>query len=125
VQLLIVDDHAGIRELIAETAKPWMSDIQHFSSSEELLATPQLLDPDCVTVDFRMQAIDGIETLERLRVLYPKAHLIMITQFDQQRNRERAHRAGAHEFISKNDIAELSTSLMRLAQRRRTDASHE
>jgi DNA-binding NarL/FixJ family response regulator len=125
VQLLIIDDHAGIRDLIADTAKEWMSDIRQFPSTEDLLATTQSLNPDCVTVDFRMHAIDGIETLERLQALYPGAHLIMITQFDQPRIRERAHRAGAHEFISKQDISELATSLMRLAERRCTGTSHE
>jgi DNA-binding NarL/FixJ family response regulator len=122
VQLLIIDDHPGIRELIADTAKPWMSDIRRFASAEDMFAASPTLDPACVTVDMRMHAIDGIEALERLRILFPRAHLIMITQFDQPRIRERARQAGAHEFFSKQDISALATSLKKLAHR--TDTSH-
>jgi DNA-binding NarL/FixJ family response regulator len=125
VQLLIIDDHAGIRDLIADTAKPWMSDIRQFSSTEDMLATSRVLSPDCVTVDLHMHAIDGIETLGRLQTMYPDAYLIMITQFDQPWIRERAQKAGAHEFLSKQEISKLATSLMGLAERRCTGTSHD
>lgn len=116
MQLLIIDDHAGIRELIADAAKPLACDIRQFASAEEAIAAGPNLNPACVTVDLRMNGMDGIEALRRLRALFPQACLIMVTQFDQPSIRSRALSAGADRFILKEHINDLFGALCRIRQ---------
>jgi CheY-like chemotaxis protein len=111
VQLLVIDDHLGTRELVAEAARPYVKDVRKFASAEEVLRRWTSYAPRCAVVDCRLLGMDGIEATRRLRALYPHMHLIMFTQFDEPRLRERALAAGADEFICKDRITELMQSL--------------
>jgi CheY-like chemotaxis protein len=111
MQLLIIDDHPGMRELIAEAARTYVKDVRMFASAEEMLQQWESFTPRCATVDWRLLGMDGIEAMRRLRTLFPSIHLIMFTQFDEPRLREHALAAGADEFICKDRLTELMQSL--------------
>jgi len=61
----------------------------------------QALRPDAVTLDITMPEMDGLQALEEILKLDPKANAVMITAAGQQDKLIRALRTGAKRFISK------------------------
>jgi len=57
--------------------------------------------PDIVLLDIWMPDIDGIETLERIRELYPGLQVIMISGHGTIETAVRATKLGAYDFIEK------------------------
>ena len=57
--------------------------------------------PDIVLLDIWMPDIDGIETLERIRELYPSVQVIMISGHGTIETAVRATKLGAYDFIEK------------------------
>jgi len=107
MRLLIVDDHAGARQLIREIFSHVTSDICECVCAEEALALCPSFHPDVVTMDYRLPGMDGISALERIRGEHPNARLILITHCTQPVIRERAQRAGADRVVTKDWLLEL------------------
>ena len=57
--------------------------------------------PDIILLDIWMPDIDGIETLERIRELYPSVQVIMISGHGTIETAVRATKLGAYDFIEK------------------------
>ncbi len=54
-----------------------------------------------VITDYRMEEMNGLEVLRRVRTLNPKAKVIMITGYPSQELEEEAVQGGVFEFITK------------------------
>ena len=59
--------------------------------------------PDLVIIDAMMPVLSGYEVCVALRDDQdgPKPHIIMLTAGGRESDRERAHEAGVHEFMTK------------------------
>ena len=57
--------------------------------------------PDIIVLDIWMPDIDGIETLKRIRELYPSVQVIMISGHGTIETAVRATKLGAYDFIEK------------------------
>ena len=57
--------------------------------------------PEIILLDIWMPDIDGIETLKRIRELYPSVQVIMISGHGTIENAVRATKLGAYDFIEK------------------------
>lgn len=114
MHILIVDDHAGVRRLIREllaecfAATPARSlTFGECASGEAALAAIEAQRPALVTVDLRMHGMGGLECVRQLRERVPLACIIVVTQFDNDRLRDRARQAGADAVVCKDDLAQL------------------
>jgi two-component system nitrate/nitrite response regulator NarL len=66
-------------------------------------------EPDVVLLDLNMPRMDGLETLPRLRILAPKAKVVVLTSGDAAYHESDAMEAGADAFIQKPmDVFELA-----------------
>lgn len=78
--------------------------------------------PDVAFVDVNMPVLDGFGFLERLRELtveYPSIAtirpLVMMSSSDEERDKERASRLGAGDFVVKpGSLAEIEESIRRV-----------
>jgi DNA-binding NarL/FixJ family response regulator len=111
MNLLIVDDHAGVRALIKDIVGTMAAQIRECASGEDAVTLCKTFSPDCVTMDLRMGAMHGLVAVQHIRQLYPAANIVVVTQFDHETLRERAQQAGADGFVTKDNLTMLKSYL--------------
>ena len=102
--ILIVDDDAGIRRLIAAT----LEDVSGYrmteaGDGEEAVERARQVQPSIVFLDIDMPRLNGIETCRRLKSepVTADATVVMLTGDSDQEAELEARRAGADLFLTK------------------------
>jgi CheY-like chemotaxis protein len=108
LKLLVVDDHAGFRQTVRQIFDAMKTEITEASSGEEAVELYAAVKPDWVVMDLRMPGLGGLRATECIRNLNPQARVIVISQFDEPEFREQARRAGAVEFVNKEEVSRLA-----------------
>lgn len=67
----------------------------------EALRLVRELQPDVVVTGINLPGMDGITLTERLRHDFPNCAVVVLSLYDEPSNRERAIKAGAFAFVSK------------------------
>jgi len=104
IRVLIVDDSALIRNVLAEIVRG-APDLQVVGSASGATAARELvrtLNPDVITLDVEMPGISGLEFLERLMATQPKP-VVMVSAFTERGSETtlRALELGAVDFVAK------------------------
>ena len=74
----------------------------------EALQEVKMKQPDCVLLDMKMNGIDGIEVLKRIRKDWPEIPVIMMTAYGEMKLIEEALELGAAKYFTKPfDIYEV------------------
>jgi CheY-like chemotaxis protein len=118
VRVLVVDDSAAIRELIAVNLELEGYDVRRAGDGEEALDVAAQWRPDVVTLDAVMPKLDGLATCERLRADPATADvgIVMVTGRAQTADRERGERVGVDAYLTKPfEPADLVAAVARLA----------
>jgi DNA-binding NarL/FixJ family response regulator len=74
---------------------------------EELKGLPLQLIPKVIFVDLEMPEMDGIETIQIAKSLYPEIHFIVLTVFDDDEKIFEAVKAGASGYLLKHEHAQV------------------
>ena len=69
---------------------------------EELKGLPLQLLPQVIFMDLEMPEMDGIETIQIAKSLYPEIHFIVLTVFDDDEKIFEAIKAGASGYLLKH-----------------------
>ena len=122
VKVLVVDDQADARELIARVLKECGADVVVAGGADEALAAVEHSRPNVILSDIGMPNVDGYELLRRVRALGAARGgglpAIALTAFARSEDRTRALRAGFLMHIAKPvEPAELITMVASLAGR--------
>src|SRR5690349_17988376 len=104
---MIVDDNAEMRRLIRNFL-PEGHQIIECQDGVEAVGTYERRQPDWVTMDIRMPLMDGIAATAQIRASFPRARIIMVTEFTSDGLREAALQAGAEHYLLKEDLSPLS-----------------
>jgi DNA-binding NarL/FixJ family response regulator len=107
IKLLIVDDHAELRRTVKQMFESVNATFFEASSGEEALQVTATEHPDWVIMDMRMPGMGGIKATEAIHKRDPQARVVVISQFSDPEYIEQARRAGAIEFVNKEDMAHL------------------
>jgi len=107
MRILIADDSAEAREVLREALEEVSSDIVECESGEEALRLFAIMHPDLVLMDIRMPGKGGLWAIERIHASDPEAHIIVVSQFSQQRYRRAALESGAEQFFPKDRLIDL------------------
>jgi two-component system chemotaxis response regulator CheY len=118
LNLLIVDDSASVRRLIAEIMTPYAPDIRECSDGAAAVIAYGAKKPDLVLMDIRMSVVDGIQATRQIRALDPAAKIVMVTNLDDPGLREAALREGACGYAVKERLFELPRFIETLAHER-------
>ncbi len=104
-RVLIIDDHAMVREGVAEI-------IEHAedlcvcgaaSTADEGLEVLNKLKPDLVLVDITLPGKNGIEFIKDARALHPELRILVMSMHDESLYADRVLRAGGRGYIRKQE----------------------
>ena len=107
MKLLIVDDSQRVRGLINRLVGGLCEAVRECADGSEALAAYEEFHPDWVLMDIRMQDVDGLEATRRIVAAHGQAHVVIVTNCDDERMRELATEAGACGYVLKEDLAAL------------------
>lgn len=99
----IVDDEPGLRESIIGYLKKagTFQIVSHYSRAEDALTRLPIDKPSVVLMDIKMEGMDGIECVRRLKALMPEVQVIMLTVFEDTDLIFDAIKAGASGYLLK------------------------
>lgn len=100
--VLVVDDSKFMRNIIIEIFKRNNIEIAgEASSGKEAVLKFKELKPDAVTMDLTMREMTGIEAVNEIIKIDPKAQIIVCSAMGQQEIIKEAIKAGAKGFVIK------------------------
>jgi DNA-binding NarL/FixJ family response regulator len=116
VRLLIVDDHAMVREGLKNTLQsyPNIDIVGEASDGEEALLTVSQLKPTVVVMDIVMPRLDGIASTRMLKTLYPQIAVVGLSVHAKSYEVNAMLEAGAFQVITKdNAVHDLYEAIQR------------
>lgn len=106
--VLLVDDHRGIRELEKTIFASMFDTFYESSSGEEAIKIYKAHKPDWVLMDYKMNGMNGIEVVKKIKESDSCAKIIMVTQYDDADLRKAAKKEGTLEYVLKENLSEIS-----------------
>jgi CheY-like chemotaxis protein len=113
LSVLIVDDNAKMRSMIAEIIKHKTSEIFECSDGMEALGEYSVHRPDWVLMDVKLNNMDGFRATGLIHQYFPKAKVMIISQYDTAAVREAAIQVGATAFVPKDNLLGILDNLNR------------
>jgi len=104
IRILVVDDHAGVRNGLISllSNEPDMEVLAAVSSGEEAVAIAAESVPDLVLMDLSMPGMGGFEAARRLASAHPGLRVIMLTSFGGRERLGTALKNGAVGYLLKD-----------------------
>lgn len=102
-RILIVDDHAIVREGFAEVINAH-ADLEvcgEVGSAPEAMDAVARLKPDLAVVDLSLHGGSGLDLIKNLKALHPLLPILVLSMHDENLYAERALRAGALGYVMK------------------------
>jgi len=97
----IVDDDLSVREATMDLIRAMGFNAAAFSCAEDFLSSDLRHNTSCLISDMRMPGMSGLELHSRLVEVGPPIPTILMTAFPNDRDKERALRAGVIGYLSK------------------------
>lgn len=114
MKLLLVDDNDKIRTMMKNIYSSHFNEIIECSDGVEAVSAFNQAAPDWVVMDINLPAgmagmkeMDGIEATEKIIASHPKAKIIVVSQYNDEPTIDAAKKAGAVEFVSKENLSNL------------------
>lgn len=115
IRVMIVDDHAVVREGIAEllSQSGEFEVVGHASEGEEALSKARDLRPDVVILDILMPDMNGIEACREIVASLPETRVLMLTASNNHTAIAESVEAGATGYLQKYANREMLLSTVR------------
>jgi len=103
-RILIVDDHPLMRRGLAELInhEPDLAVCGEAEDAPTALQMLRTVQPNIVTIDISLKEGSGIELIKQLKASSPEVHTLALSMHDENLYAERAMRAGAKGYLSKD-----------------------
>lgn len=103
LRILLADDHQILLESLTDSIN--LSDkievVAMANNGEEVLKKLEIFDVDVLVCDMQMPVLDGVGTILKVRQMYPKHKILMLSMLEDAQNIEKAIQAGASGYILK------------------------
>ena len=98
---MIIDDEAGVRELLSDALK--LAGFETTTASDAMVAQTALrtIKPDLLIVDINMPLMDGFEFIERIRSNGDNTPALMLSARGDQADVTRGLTLGADDYVTK------------------------
>jgi two-component system nitrate/nitrite response regulator NarL len=120
ITVLVADDHQLFAEALEAilVADPRITVVGHARNGQEAVERARDLHPDVVLMDISMPVLDGIDATKAIRAERDGACVLMLTGSNSRTDVDRARRAGAAGYVTKDRIAaELIDAILEVASR--------
>jgi two-component system OmpR family response regulator len=99
--ILIIDDEAGVRELLADALK--LAGFETLTAADAMIAQTMLrtIKPDLLVVDINMPLMDGFEFIERIRSHGDMTPALMLSARGDRADITRGLTLGADDYVTK------------------------
>jgi DNA-binding NarL/FixJ family response regulator len=114
IRVLLVDDHAVVREGLRTflQLQDGIEIVGEAADGEEAVREAERLRPDVILMDLVMPKLDGVGAMRELRRRLPGSRVIVLTSFAQDDRLLPAIQAGAAGYLLKNvEPAELARAV--------------
>lgn len=120
-KILLVDDEAGQRELLAGFLSSHGYQVTEADSGQAALDVYHSVFAPLAILDMKMPGMTGLELLVRLREINPFIQAILLTAFGSVESAVKAMQAGANDYLTKpvEDLDELLLKLDKAAAQNR------
>lgn len=114
-QILIVDDHPLVREGVAGllSAQADLEVCGEASGVTEAIELAEAKKPDVVIIDLTLKDGNGIALIKTLKERSPELKMLVLSMHDETLFAERALRAGAVGYISKDKVSRTIVQAVR------------
>lgn len=99
--LLIIDDDPDIIQLLDKFFKKKGYEVLTASSGQEGTEKLKDLGADVVLCDFKLPDYDGLEMIKKMKIIDPRAQIVIITGYSDVRIAVEALKMGAFEYVTK------------------------
>jgi DNA-binding NtrC family response regulator len=100
-KVLVVDDDAVARDLLAEALKKEGYSVEAYGSGEEAIARGREGRVDLVLTDIRMRAVDGLTVLREFKRMSQDTAIVVLTAFGSLEGAIEAIKQGAYDYLAK------------------------
>ena len=106
-KILIADDDARMRHVLRQIVSGLASEVYEARDGAEAMALYAIQRPDWVLMDWRMTPLDGLRATAEIKVHFPEARIVIVSQYDEPELRAEAAKAGACAYILKENLQEV------------------
>lgn len=115
LNLLIVDDDAATRALLARLANHWGYMTTQCASAEEAIESLRFQKANIVVTDIRMRKMNGLEFAQIIREKMPSIAVVMITGYPSEKTAQKSLELGATYYLQKPISADEFGETLRIA----------
>jgi CheY-like chemotaxis protein len=102
--ILIAEDDAVLRNLYIKKFSVSGYQIRAVEDGEQAVKEIEAHFPDVLVLDIHMPKMDGFQVLEKYPKDKRKFPVVMLTNFADERSKERGHALGADDYFVKKDM---------------------
>lgn len=100
-KILVIDDDAVARELLADALKKDGHEVESFSNGTDALVRGQQTVFDLVLTDIRMGTVDGLTVLREFKRFSPDTSIVLLTAFGSLEGAIEGIKQGAFDYLAK------------------------
>ncbi len=123
-RILVVDDEAGIRELVGTYLRTEGFEVDEAVDGEDALERFQRHQPDLVVLDLRLPGIDGFDVLREIRKT-SSVYVIVLSARAEETDKLIGLELGADDYLTKPFSPRELVARVRAVLRRRRDGDTE
>ncbi len=114
LRLLVIDDEAIVGKRLLQVFGKMGFVVEAFDRPVPAMETAAAQPFDIVVTDLKMEGMDGMEVLSRVKQLNPATRVIIITGYAQPETKDEAYKLGVFDFIPKPfRLDQLKESILR------------
>jgi len=119
MNVLVVDDHPGIRYLLDIVITESGHRVFTAQNGIEAVEVARNINPQLVFMDIRMPLMGGLEALSKIKSIYPKMQVVIMTAYGSEDTISQAQEQGALCcFIKPFDVDDIKKFLEDFNRRR-------